>query len=468
MTTAPPTIIRPQKGPQERFLASSADIAIGGGSAGSGKSFALLLETLRHTTTVKGFGAVIFRRTSVQVRNEGGLWDTSEQLFPHAGFKPRESVLEWEHPPTGNSVKFAHLEHEKTVLDWQGAQVPLICFDELTHFSSKQFWYLLSRNRSTCGVRPYVRATTNPDADSWVANLLAWWIDQDPNSPTYGLAIPERAGVIRWFVRSGGELNWADTPEELIEKFPGAQPKSLTFVPSRLEDNPALTTVDPGYRANLLALDPVEQARLLHGNWKARASAGTLFQRAWFPILDAPPPATRTARAWDFAGTAPTVENPDPDWTRGVKGILTATGQIVITDLVGVRGNPGETEQLFTRTLEADGPSVTQRIPQDPGEAGKSMAQHRIKLAPRGVTVRSERPTGEKRVRAGPASAKAYAGLISVVRAPWNDAFFAELEAFPDGAHDDIVDALSDLVGALSPPKRTITPATSSSSYSPA
>ena len=48
---------------------------------------------------------------------------------------------------------------------------------------------------------PYIRATCNPDADSWVADLLQWWIDQDTGFP-----IPERAGKVRWFIRSGDEL----------------------------------------------------------------------------------------------------------------------------------------------------------------------------------------------------------------------------------------------------------------------
>ena len=85
---------------------------------------------------------------------------------------------------------------ETTVYGWQGAQITLICFDELTHFSAHQFFYMVSRNRSTCGVRPYIRATCNPDADSWVADFLTWWID-----PESGLPIPERAGVLRYFVR---------------------------------------------------------------------------------------------------------------------------------------------------------------------------------------------------------------------------------------------------------------------------
>jgi len=133
----------------------------------------------------------VFRRSTVQVRNEGGLWDESEKLYPAIGASPKEHVLQWSFP-SGASVSFAHLEHDKTVLNWQGSQIPLICFDELTHFSAKQFWYMVSRNRSMSGVRPYIRATCNPDADSWVVEFISWWIDQDT-----GLPIPERAGVLR-------------------------------------------------------------------------------------------------------------------------------------------------------------------------------------------------------------------------------------------------------------------------------
>ncbi len=59
----------PQPGPQAAFLASPADIAIYGGAAGGGKTWALLMEPLRHVRN-PGFGAVIFRRTTVQVRNK--------------------------------------------------------------------------------------------------------------------------------------------------------------------------------------------------------------------------------------------------------------------------------------------------------------------------------------------------------------------------------------------------------------
>jgi hypothetical protein len=189
------TVIGPQPGPQQTFLCSAADIAIYGGAAGGGKTFAELLEPLRHVGN-KDFGAVIFRRTTPQITNEGALWDESLKLYPLLGAKPNQGDLYWTFP-SGSTVSFKHLEHDKTVLNWQGSQIPLICFDELTHFTQKQFWYMVSRNRSMCGVRPYIGATCNPDADSWVAELT-WWINQETGYP-----IPVRAGMLRWFIRIG-------------------------------------------------------------------------------------------------------------------------------------------------------------------------------------------------------------------------------------------------------------------------
>ncbi|RVD58871.1 terminase [Mesorhizobium sp. M2D.F.Ca.ET.223.01.1.1] len=272
--------IRPQPGPQEQFLSSDADIAIYGGAAGGGKTYALLMEPLRNIEN-SDFGAVLFRRETTQIANEGGLWDTSGTLYPHLGASSILQPYRWTFPK-GATVTMTHLQHEKDVYDWQGAQVPLILFDELTHFTRKQFFYMLTRNRSTCGVRPYIRATCNPDPDSflvdWVGRekgngqgLIDWWIGDD------GYPIPERSGVLRWFVNVNDTLRWADTREELIGQY-GAEcePKSLTFIASSVYDNKILLEADPGYLANLKAQSMEEQMRLLHGNWKFRKEGGLI------------------------------------------------------------------------------------------------------------------------------------------------------------------------------------------------
>lgn len=276
-----PIEIRPQEGYQIKFLSSPADIVIGGGAAGAGKTFSLLIDVARYLS-IKGFGAVIFRRTTPQIRNEGGLWDTSRDIFNILGGVPKESTLEWNFP-FGTSVKMNHLEYEKNVNDHQGAQYTYIGFDELCHFTRRQFFYLLTRNRSLCGVPPCIRATCNPDPDSWVAEFIEWWIDQETGFP-----IPERDGVIRYFTVDEGVLVWGDTKQEVIEKCPhifGAlhedvsaddMVKSATFVFGNIYHNKILIKKNPQYLANLMAQDAADRSTLLDGNWKIKQDDNAL------------------------------------------------------------------------------------------------------------------------------------------------------------------------------------------------
>ena len=427
-------LIEPQAGPQTVFLSCPADIAIYGGGAGGGKTWALLMEPLRHRQ-VKGFSAVVFRRNLTQVRNPGGLWDESGRLYAVAGAKPKAERLEWLFA-SGARVRFGHLEHDKTVLDWQGAQIPLLCFDELTHFSRFQFFYMLSRNRSLCGVRPYVRATTNPDAESWVADFIAWWID--PNS---GLPRPERAGLLRWFVRVGDRLDWSDSAAELAERYPDIPAKSVSFIPALLADNQALTAADPGYLANLMALPTVERERLLGGNWRIRPAAGLFFRRQWCELVEAVPTGLRMVRYWDLAATAKTESN-DPDWTVGVKLGRDEAGLYWVCGVERFRGDPGQVEQLLRQTARMDGKAVRIGIPQDPGQAGKAQASYLVRQLD-GFSVTSSAESGDKVTRFGPFSAQARAGNVKVLQGPWNEDFFAALEGFPEGRHDDDADACS-------------------------
>jgi len=272
-------IIRPQRGYQLSALSSSADILIGGGAAGVGKTFSLLLEPLRNIH-IKDFGAVIFRRTSPQIRAEGGLWDASSKLYSLIGnASPKESVLEWNFGGT-SKIKFSHLEHQKNIYDWQGSEIPFIGFDELTHFTKKMFFYLLTRNRSTCGVKPYIRATCNPDPDSWVSELVDWWIGED------GYPIPERQGVLRYFMIDQDNYIWGDTKQEVIDKGwhilkemvekSGIDAdhfiKSITFIGGSIYDNKELLSIDPGYLGNLNAQDEDTKNQLMRGNWKVKVN----------------------------------------------------------------------------------------------------------------------------------------------------------------------------------------------------
>jgi len=273
--------IKPQDGFQMKFLSSPADIIIGGAAAGVGKTFALLMEPLRNIH-IKGFGGVFFRRTYPQITNEGALWDTSKELYVHVKAKQNDSSLTWTFP-NGNRIKFSHLQHEKDIYDYQGSQIPYIAFDELTHFTEKQFFYLLSRNRTTCGVKPYIRATCNPDPESWVARFISWWIGED------GFPIAKRTGVIRYFIKDSNKVVWGDSKQEVIDQCPHIFKldefkgipkeelvKSCTFIPGTIYENKELLDNNPDYLASLLSQDEATKAALLHGNWKIKVDASSM------------------------------------------------------------------------------------------------------------------------------------------------------------------------------------------------
>src|SRR5229473_2910261 len=447
------TTISAQLGPQTEFLRTAADICIYGGAAGGGKTVGLILEPLRHVGRVANFTAVFFRRTTPQITNPGALWDESLNFYPLVGGTPQLGVREWRWP-RASKIKFSHLQFETTVYDWQGAQIALICFDELTHFTAHQFFYMVSRNRSTCGVRPYIRATCNPDADSWVANFLAWWID-----PESGFPIPERAGILRYFIRVSEKIVWADRPDDLTQYLPRLEdlppgvdppsPISVTFIPATVFDNPALTRVNPEYYAWLLSLPLLERERLLAGNWKIRPTAGLYFKKEWCVVVDEVPADLDVARYWDLAVTEKTEFN-DPDWTVGIKLGRDKNGGFWLLDMVRGRANPGDVDRLLLNTATQDGKRVRIGFGQDPGQAGKSQALHPV-CALSAFTVTPAPESGDKLTRFGPFSSQCRAGNVKILRGSWNEELFRVLEGFPDFAHDDEVDACSGALEMLNP-----------------
>jgi len=434
-----------QDGPQSEFLATEANICIFGGAAGGGKTYALLLEALRWGN-VPNFGAVIFRRTSKQVRAEGGLWDRSMELFPWYA-EPRESVLQWRFK-SGARVTFAHMEHEKDKFNWDGSQIPYIGFDELIHFKKSQFFYMLSRNRSACGVPPYIRATTNPDADSWVAEFISWWIDQESGYP-----IQARSGVLRWFYMVENQIYWYSSKVDAMEANPGladeAEPKSVTFIPSMLEHNPALLLRDPNYRSNLMALPMVERERLLRGNWKIQVEGGNIFNRVWFKIVNVAPNEKRMMiRYWDKAAT----ESGGAE-TAGVLMSKTNDNRFFVEDVVHGQWSTYEREKIIKQTAEMDGKDVEIYMEQEPGSGGKDSAEFTIRQLS-GYRARAQRATGSKVDRAMPFASQVEAGNVNIVKGSWNNAYIEQHHAFPNTNLKDMVDASSGAFNVLALKKK--------------
>lgn len=415
---------------------------------------------------VPGYGCTIFRRNFNQIFAQGGLWDESMEVYSNVkGAEPKFSTGQWwfrnSKGEIVSKVRFAHIERDDDIHKWQGSQICHMGFDELTHFSEKVFFFMLSRNRSTCGVEPQVFATCNPDAESWVAKFIEWWIDQET-----GYAIPERSGKIRFFIRRDEQLYWANTREELWERFnlvteeEKQEPRSVTFIMSSIYDNKELLKVNPQYLANLKALSVVERERLLKGNWKIKPSAGLYFQRSQVTLLeDLPQDIQFYCRAWDFAATDEK-ENDEADYTSSVLMGIRKDKTFVVMDVINQRLKASSVEKLLYNTSVIDrkkyGFKYCVRIPQDPGAAGKILSQSYIRML-NGFNVKSEPVTGSKELRATPLAAQWQNGNVSVLLADWNDMYFSQLEMFPDSKHDDMVDASSDAFNELAAPKFEIT-----------
>lgn len=426
------------------------------------------------------YGAVIFRSSMTQIREQGGLWDASMKLYKlYQGARPIKSPKPYWKFPSGAKVSFRQISRDDDVYDWQGTEICCIEFDELTHFSEFQFFYMLSRNRSTCGVDPYVRASTNPDADSWVAKFLEWWIDQDT-----GYAIPERSGKIRYMARVNEEIVWGDTREEVVQiandsgydvEISDEDVKSVSFVASSVYDNQVLLKNNPGYLSNLKAQSIVERERLLFGNWKIKAARGLYFPRSALPELleTIPNDVTRWVRGWDLAATD-TDEGGDPAYTASVLLGKRKNGRYVIADATNNRYKAEKVRTLVKQCAVADKAKykrVRIRMSIDPGQAGKEQYQSYVKMLA-GFSVNGVRESGTKEARAEPFAAQWQAGNVDVVAGPWTEALLGQYESFPESKFKDLVDAGSNAFNELEmmnvgapPPRDTGTGPTMKESY---
>ncbi len=366
----------------------------------------------------------------------GGILERSIEIYPYAGGKLKSGPpASWSFP-SGARIDLRYIASDRDVLNYQGSEINLCCFDEVTMISEYAFTFMLSRNRSTSGLKPYVRMTCNPDADSWLVKWIGWYLNEQ------GFPIPERSGVIRYFVRIENELHWADTLVELKDEFPNIQPKSFTFVSAKITDNPLLLGLDPGYLSNLQALHPVDRARLLDGNWKVKAEAGKVFNRNWFEVVDAVPANGTLVRAWDMAGTEKTTKGSDPDFTAGVKILKAENGIFYVLDAIALQQSAATVNQLIFNAASQDGQMCKVRWEIEPGSAGKINSVTLTKMLS-GYDAMGIRVSGDKLTRAKSFACQAAAGNVKLLRGDWNERYLSELHLFPDSTHDDIVDAQS-------------------------
>ncbi|AYN86401.1 phage terminase large subunit [Commensalibacter melissae] len=177
-------------------------------------------------------------------------------------------------------------------------------------------------------------------------------------------------------------------------------------------------------------------------------STGSIFKVNMLNIIDAAPKPVQVVRRWDFAASRD-IGKYDPDWTVGVKMQRNVDSGYTVLDVVRLRGLPDEVIKTVKAVASQDGFDVKIVIPQDPGQAGVAQVQYYLKMLA-GYKIKAIRETGNKIARADPFASQVNIGNVSLLRANWNRSYLDELSDFPNGSHDDQVDASSGAFEAIS------------------
>ena len=256
-------LFKPNPGPQTDFLAAAEREVLYGGSAGGGKSYAMLSDPLRYMGH-PAFSGLLLRHTTEELRE---LIYKSQELYPKIwpGIKWSERKMQWT-APSGARLWMSYLDRDDDVLRYQGLAFSWIGFDELTQWATPYAWnYMRSRLRSTAPDLPiFMRATTNPGGrgHGWVKKMF---IDPAVYNRAFDATDIETGEVLRY------PAGHAKAGKALFKR---------RFIPARLSDNPYLAE-SGDYEAMLLSMPEQQRRQLLDGDWDIKEGAAfTEFDRS--------------------------------------------------------------------------------------------------------------------------------------------------------------------------------------------
>ena len=234
---------------QARFLASSSDVLLYGGGAGSGKSLCAIIWLLGLNNGFDGlaryqipsYNGLIFRKNRKDLSD---LIKQSKAIYPRIdpGAKFNNSDSYWKFS-SGATIYFSYFERfEQCESQIQGQEYQSIVAEEVgQHDSDDIFLYCISRVRGTNGLKPYLRATANPGRYPWLRDFFR--IDDAGNSTKFSIEFKLENGTV-------------------IEK-------KIEYIQAMLHDNPHM---DPSYEASLMMMGEAERNALLYGRWDAYSS----------------------------------------------------------------------------------------------------------------------------------------------------------------------------------------------------
>lgn len=424
---------------QARFLVDEAFESLYGGSAGGGKSDALLMAAAQYMD-VPGYAAIILRRTFTDLSQPDAIMARSHAWWDPGGLAPAAGKLHWDdgqhtwtNPDTGAQLVFGYLEHKNSHFRYKSAAFQFVGIDELTEFHEFQYTYMGSRIRKPptgplAQVPLRLRGASNPDGvgHDWVKKRF----------------IPVRL--------PDGTLRHPTNPETGERR---------TFHPARLRDNPG---IEPeSYIRSLGIQDPITKRQLLDGDWDVRPEGGKFKRHLWRMVEDWPR-ESRLVRYWDLAATEPGFTSSTPDYTSGTLYAMDRRRQFYVVHVDFDQLDPAERDSFIRSVAFQDRKAygnVSIYFEREPGSGGKHQTDYMIRELLPGFEVYEDVITGRgsKAVRAGPLYSALIAGNVHMVEddrdpEPWNDwvlgcfeAFEVQGSAWPDdpvdstsGAHEKI------------------------------
>lgn len=254
-----------QEGFQEKIHSCKADIAIVGGAMGAGKSYALILEVMKHIGDPH-FRCGIFRKNRANILCPGGLWEELLQVAQSCRLKVKTNRHDLKVTfPSGAVVQFGHANHPNFKQYLKGTQYTAIFIDEGDEFDEEIFKFLMARLRSKAKVKPYMRITTNP-ADGWIKRMIKPFLNEEE------YPISSKCGEIFYLYFINNEPVLKKNKEDFLKDHGLTEEdlqyvRTFTFIAGRVDENKKLLANNPEYVANLKTLSDHERDRYLYGWW---------------------------------------------------------------------------------------------------------------------------------------------------------------------------------------------------------
>ena len=318
---------------QSEVYQSIATEILYGGAAGAGKSHLLRVLAIAYCVDIPNCQVYLFRRTSPDLianhmSGPSGFPTLLAEWIDNKVVKinySKNQIVFW----NSSTIHMCHCQHDKDVVNYQGAEIHILLMDELTHFSEDVYRFL--RNRVRIGsldvpeqykaVVPRIVCGSNPGGigHNWVKRTF---IDFAP------------ANAIK------------ETPEE-----EGGLKRQ--YIPALLKDNQVLVKNDPGYEKRLSGLGSTALVQAMKdGNWDI--AAGGYFDDVWererhiiepFDI----PSSWYIDRSFDWGSSKPysvgywaESDGTEATLKDGSKLLLPAGSVIRIGELYGWNGNDDE------------------------------------------------------------------------------------------------------------------------------